>query len=104
MLEKNTKKRAVIVTTRTRDLYYGEVSASDAEVIQTMAVRVARCRHIAYWKGPVGGITGLATDGPGPGSRIGGACPSSLVTNVANLHDVTEAARSKFDALAPYGG
>lgn len=101
---KAAKPRFAIITSQYRDIYYGEVVTPDAEVIRDKAAVVLNCRHIAYWKGPVGGITGLAAEGPAQGSRVGAAAPKSTLTGVANVHDVTEAARAKFDALAPFGG
>lgn len=91
--------RYVIVTTQYRDLYYGTITATDQEIASTHSVRVSAARHIAYWHGPKGGLTSLAAQGPEKGSRIGVAIDSMLVTGVAHVLDVTEAARARFAAI-----
>jgi len=98
---KSRNARTVIVTSQWRDLYYGEITATDEEIIRDHAVRVSRCRHIAYWKGPTGGLTSLAVSGPGPGSRIGAPCPSMLVGGVAHVLDVATEAQARFAAILP---
>jgi hypothetical protein len=91
--------RTVIVTTQYRDLYYGEISATDAEIARDHAVSVVACRHIGYWKGPKGGLTSLAVEGPGPGSNIGHSLDApALITGVAHILPVTEEARARFAA------
>lgn len=99
ILASATDHRYVIVTTQYRDLYCGLISASDAEIASTHAVRVSEARHIAYWQGPKGGLTSLAVEGPEDGSRIGAPIASMLVTGVAHVLDVTEAARARFAAI-----
>lgn len=78
MANAKRKSRMVIVGNGPYGLYYGETSATDEEILEKNAVRLGRCRHIAYWKGDVGGITSLAATGPADGSRIGKAAPSGL--------------------------
>jgi hypothetical protein len=38
----------VIVTTQYRDLYYGEVAATDAEIVKTKAVSVAKITDFVH--------------------------------------------------------
>lgn len=98
MATKKQTGRWVIVTSQYRDLYYGLITATDKEISETHAVRVERCRHIAYWTGPKGGLTSLAVEGPAAGSRIGGET-SVLITGVAHVLNVTEAAQVRFAAV-----
>lgn len=97
----NTKprSRSVLVTTRTRDLYVGETDASDASVVKTSAVRLRNARHVAYWESGKGGISSLVAEGPRGKSRIGAAAPSALVTNVATVWDLSQAAKAAFAAM-----
>ena len=55
-------------------LTYGEIRATDEEIVRDKAVRVFHARNIRYWYGKNGGITSLAAYGPcGPRvSRAGG--------------------------------
>lgn len=95
------RSRSVLVTTRTRDLYVGETDASDASVVKTSAVRLRNVRHVAYWESGKGGISSLVAEGPRGESRIGAVAPSALVTNVANVWDLTAQSKAAFDAMQP---
>lgn len=100
MKEAKRTRRAVIVGNGPYGLYYGQVEATDEEVLQERSVRVYECRHIARWKGGRGGITALAATGPdADGSLIGAACPSSLLTDVKAIHDVSDAAQARFSEV-----
>jgi hypothetical protein len=100
MASKKNKSRFVIIGNKSYGLYYGEVSATDAEIIKTESVRVTNCRHICRWFGMTGGITSLAAHGPcGPRaseSRIGAAAPSVLLAGVVNVLDCTPEAVANF--------
>lgn len=98
---KNGKsKRFVIVGNQSYGLYYGETSATDAEVAASKTIRLDGCRHICRWFGKTGGITSLAAHGPcGPRvdeSRIGAPAPSQLVGGVVNVIDCSEEAVAAF--------
>lgn len=100
------KKRFVIVGNEKYGLFYGETSATDAELAATktpnglMTIRLDNCRHVAQWYGKTGGITSLAAHGPcGPRageSRIGSPCPSQLVGGVVNVIDCSDEAVAEF--------
>jgi hypothetical protein len=97
MAKKAAKKsplKYAIVGGPSYGLYYGLVSPD--EVNKSHDITVTHCRHIAYWKGPRGGITALAQVGPDNGSRIGVACASTRVNNVAAVHFVSDKAAKKF--------
>lgn len=96
------KRRTVIIGNDKYGLYYGDVEASDEEIIAKKAVRVYGCRHIAYWQGGTGGITSLAAWGPkvGGDSRIG-APADALITGVVNVLDVSADARVAFAMAVP---
>lgn len=100
-----TKPRMCIVGNGPYGLYYGEVRATDAEVLKVRAVRVYNCRTIRYWYGGHGGITSLAAWGPcGPNvakNRIGAAAPSSLLTDVKALHECSPEAIVAFASIVP---
>lgn len=108
MATKKNSKRFVIVGNQSYGLYFGETSATDAEVAANKSLRVDNCRHIAHWQGKTGGITSLAAFGPcGPKaqqSRIGAPCPSSLLTGVVNVLDCTPEAVANFAKIEASGG
>jgi len=93
---KSSTGRPVIVTTQWRDLYYGRVVTPLAKIAAQHWCLVDECRHIAYWQGPRGGLTSLAAEGPGAGSRIGARIDGALITGVAHLLPVTAEAAKKF--------
>ena len=108
MANKKVTKRFVIVGNQSYGLYFGETSATDAEIIETKAVRLDNCRHVCRWYGKTGGITSLAAAGPcGPSvkqSRIGAPAPSSLLTGVVNVLDCTPEAVANFAKIEPTDG
>lgn len=101
MSENQNQRRKVIIGSGSYGLYYGEMEASDAEVVATKAVRLFNCRHVRVWYGGTGGITSLAAWGPKAGrdNRIGAPAPSALITNVVNIYDVTPEAAAAFEAV-----
>lgn len=95
------KKRNVIVGNGNWGLYYGQIAATDAQIIKTKAVRLFNCRHVCRWYcAKDGGITSLAQIGPsGPNvaqCRIGAPDPSSLILDVKGIHECTTAAVKAF--------
>lgn len=95
-----SNERTVVIGNDGYGLYYGRITATDAEIAATKSVRVTRCRHIARWNGGPGGITSLPATGPLKGSRIGGDV-TALITGVKNIFECTPEAVARFDALAP---
>lgn len=87
-----------IVTDSHRDLWYGEVADPEA-MMRDGHGQIARCRHIAYWRGPKGGLTSLAVEGPEASSRIGRPAESAWVRDVVAVLAVSEAAAGRFGAV-----
>ncbi len=98
--KKKNGKRFVIVGNEKYGLYFGETSATDAEVAKTHSLRLDSCRHICRWYGKTGGITSLAAFGPcgsqAGESRIGAPAPSQLLTGVVNVIDCSDEAVAAF--------
>jgi len=100
--------RMVIVGNEKYGLYYGETSATDAEVAASRTIRLGNCRHVAQWYGKTGGITSLAAHGPCGSrkndSRIGAPAPSALIGGVVNVLDCTQEAIDAFSSIVPTDG
>jgi hypothetical protein len=96
-----TARRKVIIGSGSYGLYFGEIEASDEEIIAKKAVRLFGCRHIRRWYGGTGGITSLAAWGPkaNKDNRIGAPATSALITNVVNVYDVTPEAAAAFESV-----
>lgn len=58
--------RPVIVTTEFRGVFFGYAEDTSGDVVQLKGARNA-----IYWSDKTGGFMGLASGGPGKGSRIG---------------------------------
>ena len=100
------ERRWVIVGNGSWGLWFGQVEASDAEIVAAKAVRLYRARNIRYWYGRKGGITSLAAFGPcGPQaneSRIGAEISATLLLDVKAVHDCTPEAVAAFAAIASH--
>lgn len=96
-------ERWAIIGNEGYGLYYGLISATDAEIAETKSVLVRQCRHVRYWRGGTGGITSLAAWGPcgtkKDESRIGAPAPESLVLNVCAVHVCSLEAVSAFASI-----
>ena len=101
MPTKKPAARTMIIAAGNYGLYYGEITESDEQINATKMAHVGRCRHIAYWEGPLGGITSLAESGPTKNSRIGLATTTpSVILDVRNLFPVSPASAARFEAVA----
>jgi hypothetical protein len=107
MAKKTTKAnegRWAIVGNGPWGLWFGRVCATDAEIVESHAVRIYDARGIRYWYCRLnGGITSLAAVGPsGPKvsqCRIGAPVVSTLVLDVKAVHDCTPEAVAAFAAV-----
>jgi len=93
-----TDKRPVVVTTEFRGVFFGyaENTAGDA-------IRLTGARNCIYWSPKTGGFMGLASGGPGKGSRIGARADVELRKITAVL-DVTPEAVAAWEAAETYLG
>lgn len=100
------ERRWVIVGNGPWGLWFGQVEATDAEIVASKAVRLFRARNIRYWYGRSGGITSLAAFGPcgkrAAESRIGAEIPSTLLLDVKAVHDCTPEAVDAFGRIASH--
>ena len=78
------KRRAVLVTTEYRGVFFGYASDTSGETI-----RLARARNCVYWPTGQRGFLGLANTGPLAGARIGPPAEIELrkITCVAECTD-----------------
>lgn len=75
-------ERAVLVTTSHRGVFFGYATETGGTTIKLRAAR--NCLH---WPAGTKGFLGLASDGPGSGSRVGPAADIELrdITCVAEV-------------------
>lgn len=84
-------KRAVLVTTANRGVFFGYSDKTDGDVI-----RLESARNCLYWSRACGGFMGLAANGPVGDSRVG-AKATIEVRNITSVSEVTEAAARVWD-------
>jgi len=105
--EEMSEGRWCIVGNGSWGLWFGRVIATDAEIIESTAVRLYDARNIRYWYGRKGGITSLAAFGPcGPDkdkSRIGAPIESTLLLDVKAVHVCSEEAVKAFTEIVSHG-
>lgn len=84
-------RRQVVVTTSHRDVWTGEAvdDGAKGEIV------LFNARHIYYWDAATGGLSGLASRGPGPGSRLSGTVGRALIRDVVTVMDATPEATAR---------
>jgi hypothetical protein len=90
-------KRAVLVTTAFRGVFFGFLDGAADQRI----VRLTQARLCVYWSEDVKGFLGLAACGPTAGCRIGPEVPAIIIQEVTTVTDVTEAAQQAWN-VAPW--
>jgi len=89
---KANKERAVIVTTAHRGVFFGYATATGGETIKLRAGR-----NVIFWSADTKGFMGLASSGPGNGSRVGPAADIEL-RNVTAVVECSSAAAAKWES------
>lgn len=89
-------KRAVMVTTDKRGVFFGYCDDTSADPIT-----LTNARNCVYWSTDVRGFLGLATTGPTSNCRIGPAAPSIALRGVTSVVSVSDAAARAWES-APW--
>lgn len=88
----NSIGRPVIVTTEYRGVFFGYAMDTSGDTIT-----LRNARNCIYWSAKTGGFMGLASDGPGAGSRIGKRVDQIELRKVTSVVEVSEAAVSAWE-------
>jgi len=91
--------RPVIVTTEYRGVFFGYATDTSGETIT-----LANARNCIYWSAATGGFMGLASKGPGRGSRVGERVNSIELRKVTSVVEMTTAAVEAWENEAAYVG
>ncbi len=83
------KKRAVVVTTEHRGVFFGYLNGGDPTAKVVVLDDAQMC---VYWAADVNGVLGLAATGPSKSCRITPAVPSITLQAVTAVMDATDAA------------
>jgi hypothetical protein len=95
----DTIGRPVIVTTEYRGVFFGYATDTSGDTIT-----LKNARNCIYWSAATGGFMGLASDGPGPGSRIGKRVDEIELRKITSVIEVSETAVKAWEAEAAYVG
>ena len=89
---KAAAKRAVLVTTSHRGVFFGYATDTEGATID-----LKRARNCLYWSRDVKGFIGLAATGPTSGCRIGPAADIQL-RDITSVSEVTPEAAAKWES------
>lgn len=85
-------RKAVVVTTSHRGVFFGYGVPSAAETI-----RIENARMVVYWSSDVRSVVGLAANGPSTSCKIGPAAPGITLRDVTAVIECTAEAAQKFE-------
>ena len=91
--------RPVIVTTEFRSVFFGYADDTSGDT-----VTLKNARNCIYWSAKTGGFGGLATAGPGAGSRVGERIKSIDLRKVTSVSEMELAAVEAWEAANAYKG
>ena len=80
-------KRAVVVTTEFKGVFFGYLEKEDGRT-----VTLSKARNCIHWTSEVRGFIGLAKSGPISGCRIGPAADTLKLHAVTSIIDATKEA------------
>ena len=83
-------KRAVLITTEHRGVFFGYADDTDGDTI-----KLSNARNVLYWPAANAGFMGLAANGPKEGARVGPEADIE-VRKVTSVTEVTEEAANRF--------
>lgn len=84
-----TTKKAVLVTTAHRGVFFGLLKEQEGNV-----VTLAWARNCAYWSADLRGFLGLAERGPSSTCKVGPAVKTLTLYDVTSISEVTEPAQA----------
>jgi hypothetical protein len=89
-----TTKRAVIITTKYRGVYFGYLESHNEERESCV---LTNARMAIYW-GTTKGVDQLAASGPTSTSKLGALAPKVWLPGLTSVSDCTEAAIAAWEA------
>lgn len=92
-------ERPIIVTTEYRGVFFGYADDTGGDTIV-----LKRARNCIYWSAKTGGFMGLASTGPGPGSRIGAVVTSIELRKITSVIEMTDEAVKAWEMERAYVG
>jgi hypothetical protein len=97
----STSKKAVLVTTEFRGVFFGYVS-DDKKAPTQLTLKGAR--NCIYWSADVGGFLGLASNGPNRNCRIGRTIKEITLYKITSVTAVEKDAVNAWESASVYEG
>ena len=91
------QKKALVVTTEHKGVFFGYGTPTDKKVI-----KITKARMCVYWDSSLHGVMGLASQGPNEQCRISPAVPVLTVQDITGIMEVSKEAIKKWEA-EPWG-
>lgn len=91
--------RPVIITTEYRGVFFGYADTTTGDTVV-----LKNARNAIHWSSETGGFMGLASDGPGRGSRIGKRVDQIELRRVTSVVECSDAAAAAWEREAAYVG
>ncbi len=88
-------KKAVLVTTEFRGVFYGEVK-NDKKLPEEITLKNAR--NCIYWSADCGGFLGLAANGPTSQCKLGTKVDEVTLWKITSVTPVSDEAVKKWEA------
>lgn len=92
--ETMSTKKAVLICTQHRGVFYGEVEP-DTDLTQRMLTNIENCRMAIYW-GTTNGVMQLAETVPTEKSKIGAPATVEVLHDITAVFLVNDEAREKW--------
>ncbi|MER2512823.1 MAG: hypothetical protein ABTQ25_10505 [Nitrosomonas ureae] len=97
----STSKKAVLVTTEFRGVFFGYVTDSKKAPAQ---LTLKGARNCIYWSADCGGFLGLAANGPTRNCRIGRKISEITLYKITSVTPVEKAAKEAWESASVYEG
>lgn len=95
----NDNRAPVIITTQHRGVFFGYVEQDvldDAKPREQ--VKLHGARNCIFWSRTVGGVLGLASNGPNSECRIGARCPAIMLRWITAIMEVSPQAADRWES------
>lgn len=99
MVKAKIEKKAVVVTTEHRGVFFGYIPEG-GDALLPGEITLARCRNVVYWPASAKGFLGLAASGPPSGSRVGPAAAEVTLYKITSVSTASPEAVEAWERAA----
>lgn len=97
-------KAPVIITTKHRGVFFGYVDPAVLDEDKPRPhVKLSGARNCIRWTAAVGGVLGLASNGPNADCRIGARCPAIVLRDITAIMECSPQAADRWESAPCVG-